>query len=310
MALGASPVVRPLPLGTRTIEPTPVVLVLLPSTLRPDQLRGEHPTTDVGRHEMAPDYPIERFDPLLRDLITWDLVVKTRTSGQWLLSDSAEQRLDELVEWSSPVDSEQMVYFDHHCADCPGHIRTRLHGGLYLCDRCRELRATPLVDNRGSGAAETGKHRRIGTMVTFAVFLVLGIVGTAAVIAVTRQPSSSTSLGNTGTGVGVVSDPSQLSCHPSGIGVDHVCRLMFQDLHRGSRAGYRVCFSSPAPDAILGTTGRCSITNSYGQADGVFIAERAGTATVTATETSAASVAEGTVKLTITVSTASGSARR
>ena len=256
---------------------------------------------------MAPDYPIERFDPLLRDLITWDLVVKT--SGQWLLSDSAEQRLDELVEWSGPVDSEQMVYFDHQCADCHGHIRTRLYGGLYLCDGCSELRATSLVDNRGSVAAETGKHRRIGTMVTFAVFFVLAVVGTAAVLAVTR-PSSSTSLGNTGTGVGVVSDPSQLSCHPSGIGVDRVCRLMFQDLHRGSRAGYRVCFSSPAPNAVLGTTGRCSITNSYGQADGAFIAERAGTATVTATETSAASVAEGTVKLTITVSTVSGSARR
>ncbi len=92
---------------------------------------------------MKRSYPIERFDPLLRDLVTWDLVNRGTRPHSWKLTDAAQRRLEELVGWSAPVATEQMVYLDHRCADCQQHVRTRIHDGLYLCDGCAERRATP-----------------------------------------------------------------------------------------------------------------------------------------------------------------------
>jgi len=89
-------------------------------------------------------YPIERFDPLLRNLVTWDLVTRGTRPRSWRLTEVAQRRLDELAGSSSPVRTEQMVYFNHRCAHCHLPVRTRVYDGLYLCDSCIERRALPL----------------------------------------------------------------------------------------------------------------------------------------------------------------------
>ncbi len=87
----------------------------------------------------ASDYPIERFDPLLRDLVAYNLVVKSQTAKRaiWRLSDDVQRRLDQLALSSPPSFApDQLVYLDHHCADCNLRVRTRFRDGLYLCDTC------------------------------------------------------------------------------------------------------------------------------------------------------------------------------
>ena len=88
-------------------------------------------------------YPIERFDPLLRNLVTWDLVTRGTRPRFWRLTEVAQRRLDELAGSPSPVRTEQMVYFNHRCADCHLPVRTKVHAGLYLCDSCVERRGMP-----------------------------------------------------------------------------------------------------------------------------------------------------------------------
>ena len=103
-------------------------------------------------------YPIERFDPLLRNLVGFDLVVRSSAAqrGSWRLTDAAQRRLDELVGSLDPISAEQMVYLDHQCADCHLHVRTRVHDGLYLCDSCIDRRTTPVTN---AGAPEVAKRR-------------------------------------------------------------------------------------------------------------------------------------------------------
>jgi len=101
-------------------------------------------------------YPIERFDPLLRNLVTWDLITRGTRPRSWRLTEVAQRRLDELAGSSSPVSAEQMVYFNHRCADCQLPVRTRVHDGLYLCDSCIERRAMP----SDADPPFVGKHHR------------------------------------------------------------------------------------------------------------------------------------------------------
>ena len=101
-------------------------------------------------------YPIQRFDPLFRNLVTWDLVTKGTRPRSWRLTEVAQRRLDELAGSSSPVRTEQMVYFNHRCADCHLPVRTRVYEGLYLCDSCIDRRTTPVTD---AGAPEVAKRR-------------------------------------------------------------------------------------------------------------------------------------------------------
>jgi hypothetical protein len=83
------------------------------------------------------DYPIERFDPLLRDLIGWGLAERY-DSGEgpaWRLNGPAQRRLDELSP-STPSGHDAVVYLDRRCADCQQRGMTRLHEEHYVCDRC------------------------------------------------------------------------------------------------------------------------------------------------------------------------------
>jgi len=87
--------------------------------------------------------PIERFDPLLRNLVSWNLVTRGTRPHSWRLTEAAQRRLEELAASTGPVTAERMVYLDHFCADCHLPVRTRVYEGLYLCESCIERRAMP-----------------------------------------------------------------------------------------------------------------------------------------------------------------------
>ena len=54
--------------------------------------------------EAQRDYPIETFDPLLRDLVCWGLVTRQEgaTEASWQLVPAAQKRLDELRPVGAP----------------------------------------------------------------------------------------------------------------------------------------------------------------------------------------------------------------
>jgi ribosomal protein L37AE/L43A len=112
-------------------------------------------------------YRIETFDALLRDLVTWGLVVRTgKTRRSWRLVDAAQSRLDVLERHSGPLEADQLVYFDHFCADCHHRTLTRLHDALYLCDACRQRRETPTSEEEVSpkpGSKGLRARRRHGS---------------------------------------------------------------------------------------------------------------------------------------------------
>jgi hypothetical protein len=89
-----------------------------------------------------PRYPVETFDPLLRDLVVWGLVEREEDadgSATWRLSDDARHRLDDLAPVGRPPVPDRLVYFDHLCARCHRRKPTRLQAGDYLCASCLEL---------------------------------------------------------------------------------------------------------------------------------------------------------------------------
>jgi hypothetical protein len=97
----------------------------------------------------AEHLPIETFDALLRDLLTWSLVEPEATpSGTaWRLTEDAARRLDELSR-TRPLSADRVVYFDHRCARCGARRPTWLREGRYLCEVClaapREDAAVPI----------------------------------------------------------------------------------------------------------------------------------------------------------------------
>lgn len=140
-----------------------------PGTLGDGGTRGERtPQVDAarllgavgfGKGERSMDeHPIERFDPLLRNMLAWHLVEET-AEGTWALRPDVARRLNHLVELSRRNDASEVVYFGHTCAACHTSVMTRLRDGRYLCDPCRRAAdlaavATPLP------APEERKARR------------------------------------------------------------------------------------------------------------------------------------------------------
>jgi ribosomal protein L37AE/L43A len=84
---------------------------------------------------------IRTFDPLLRDLITWNLV--KADGDRWELSERAQRRLAELAEASASWPAERTVYMGHRCDRCGARGMTRLREGAYVCDPCWSRPATP-----------------------------------------------------------------------------------------------------------------------------------------------------------------------
>lgn len=92
-------------------------------------------------------HPIERFDPLIRNLLAWGLVEDTPDG--WRLEADVAARLSQLRTLTQRDVPSQVVYFGHACAVCKSNGMTRLHEGRYLCDACRRAAelaavATPL----------------------------------------------------------------------------------------------------------------------------------------------------------------------
>ncbi len=97
------------------------------------------------------DANLDRFDPMLRALVTFGLVEPesgddgrdtgdARNGGRtarWRLIPAVQRRLEELVAPAPPAD--KLIYFGHRCASCGQHAPTRMHSGVLLCDACREV---------------------------------------------------------------------------------------------------------------------------------------------------------------------------
>lgn len=82
------------------------------------------------------EHPIERFDPLLRNMLSWHLVEESPAGG-WQLRADVVQRLNGLARLSRPSEPHEVVYFGHNCAGCRSNGLTRFSDGRYLCDECR-----------------------------------------------------------------------------------------------------------------------------------------------------------------------------
>lgn len=93
-------------------------------------------------------HPIERFDPLLRNLLAWGLVERSAEGG-WVLRPETLERLEGLAHVTRGTAGSEVVYFGHTCSGCRSSGMTRLRDGEYLCDACRRASdlaaiATPL----------------------------------------------------------------------------------------------------------------------------------------------------------------------
>lgn len=88
------------------------------------------------------DIPIETFDALLRDLVTWNLVVPEEREGEqgWQLAPAAQRRLSELTRACAPWPVERTAYFGRRCADCGRREPTRLREGAQICESCWQER--------------------------------------------------------------------------------------------------------------------------------------------------------------------------
>ena len=107
-------------------------------------------------------HPIERFDPLLRNLLSWGLVEET--AGGWALRDDVSARLTHLTQLTSRNAPGEVVFFGHACAVCRSSGLTRLRDGRYLCEACRRAEevaavATPLPKPADRKAKRSVIHR-------------------------------------------------------------------------------------------------------------------------------------------------------
>lgn len=85
--------------------------------------------------------PVEAFNPLLRSLLTWELVERVEDpespeGHSWVLREDAQRRLDALTPPPREATSS-LAYLDHWCARCRQQKLTYLIDGRYLCEECQ-----------------------------------------------------------------------------------------------------------------------------------------------------------------------------
>lgn len=105
------------------------------------------------------EHPIERFDPLLRNMLAWQLVEENH-EGTWSLRPEVARRLKHLVDVSRRTDASEIVYFGHACASCHSSGMTRLRDGMYYCDACRRAADLAAVATRLPAPEERKARRR------------------------------------------------------------------------------------------------------------------------------------------------------
>ena len=110
------------------------------------------------------EIPIDTFDAMLRDLVTWDLAVPGEgdDAQAWHLVARAQQRLGELAIARGPWPAERTVYLDRTCADCCRRRLTWLRDGTYVCDPCWQKRLTREPDEPTTVALATARNPRWG----------------------------------------------------------------------------------------------------------------------------------------------------
>jgi hypothetical protein len=113
-------------------------------------------------------YPIETFDPLLRDLVGWGLVERrdTEAGAPWQLVPNAQQRLDELLGPARVSGIGADIFVNRLCGDCHQRRVTRLRGERYVCDRCwmdrQEAPAVVVTEPAPVGHAHRWRRTRPG----------------------------------------------------------------------------------------------------------------------------------------------------
>lgn len=105
------------------------------------------------------DHPIERFDPLLRNMLAWGLVRESGPGG-WELRADVVERLNGLTQYTKHDEPTEVVYFGHTCVGCKSQGLTRLRDGQYQCDDCRRERDLKAVATLLPAAPEERKPRR------------------------------------------------------------------------------------------------------------------------------------------------------
>jgi hypothetical protein len=74
------------------------------------------------------------LDPILRELLVFDVVSRDPSDGRWHLSEQAHQRLDQLATPRPPA--EKLIYFGHRCSVCRQLRPTRLRAHGLVCEEC------------------------------------------------------------------------------------------------------------------------------------------------------------------------------
>jgi hypothetical protein len=116
------------------------------------------------------EIPVETFDALLRDLVTWGLVVPADDDDGrgWLLVPRAQERLAQLTRARGPWPEELTAYLGRRCGDCKSREVTWLRHGAYVCDRCWQRRLARSDDSESdvvpadSSRSRWGRRRRAG----------------------------------------------------------------------------------------------------------------------------------------------------
>ncbi|MGD0942897.1 MAG: hypothetical protein ABR972_01265 [Acidimicrobiales bacterium] len=108
------------------------------------------------------EIPVETFDALLRDLVTWDLVVPVAgdEARAWHLVPRAQQRLAELTIARGPWPAERTAYLGRRCANCGRRELTWMRFGTYVCDPCWQQRLARTQDDEPAKAAPAGRGPR------------------------------------------------------------------------------------------------------------------------------------------------------
>lgn len=80
--------------------------------------------------------PSTQFDPLLRDLLAFNLVESEEVDGvrSWRLTEVAHRRLAQLA--APPPPEDKVVYFSRRCVRCGEHRPTRRRSDEFVCEGC------------------------------------------------------------------------------------------------------------------------------------------------------------------------------
>lgn len=108
------------------------------------------------------EIPVETFDALLRDLVTWNLVVPAEGDNEetWHLVPRAQKRLEYLTKTRGPWPAERTAYLGRRCTDCGQRELTWMRLGTFLCDPCWQQRLARTEDDMPTPAISAGKAPR------------------------------------------------------------------------------------------------------------------------------------------------------